>query len=183
MRIFAWFLVLQAPLAVFSPAAPLPDFGVLLNDDGDFSFTSLDPAESVRNLKAQVDSLAGTSVKTLTWSVGAGSEILYYPTKVANVWGWRPIPEKYEKAFGSWSRKAQAGLAAGVDPIRVVGERAKALGIYFVPSYRMNDDHFIFDPMEYPLTGKFWLENKALMSTMAISSTSATRRSVNSGWM
>lgn len=162
MRFFVWFLMFQASLATISHGAHLPDFGVMLNDDGDFSFTSLDPAESVRNLRAQVDSLAGTPVKTLTWSVGAGSEILYYPTKVANVWGWRPIPQKYDEAFGSWSRKAQAGLAAGVDPLRIAGERAKALGMYFVPSYRMNDDHFIFDPMEYPLTGEFWLENKHL---------------------
>jgi len=154
--------MVSLPLADHARATPLPDFGVLLNDDGDFAFTSLDPAESVRNLKAQIDSLAGTPVKTLTWSVGAGSEILYYPTNVANVWGWRPVPEKYDEAFGSWCRKAQAGMAADVDPIRVVGERAKGLGMYFVPSYRMNDDHFIFDPEEYPLTGEFWLDNRHL---------------------
>lgn len=142
---------------------PLPDFGVMLNDDGDLSFTSLDPQESARNVLAQVDSLAGTPVKTLMWSVGAGSEILYYPTKVANAWGWRPVAEEYEKEFGSWQRKAAAGIAAGVDPIRIAGERAKALGMSFVPSYRMNDDHFIFDPVDYPLTGKFWLDNQATM--------------------
>jgi hypothetical protein len=141
----------------------LPDFGVMLNDDGDLAFTSMDPRESVRNLLAQVDSLAGTPVKTLMWSVGAGSEILYYPTAVANVWGWRPIPEKYEQEFGSWARKVQAGVAAGIDPIRIAGERAKAMGMYFVPSYRMNDDHFIFDPVDYPLTGKFWLDNHETM--------------------
>ena len=143
---------------------PLPDFGVMLNDDGDLSFTSMDPKESVRNLKAQIDSLAGTSVRTLMWSVGAGSEILYYPTKVANVWGWRPVPEKYEQDFGSWTRKVQAGMAAGVDPVRIAGERARSHGIRFVPSYRMNDDHFIFDPQNYPLTGKFWLDNQKTMT-------------------
>lgn len=160
------FLVsLLLALAAVSPcgAGELPDFGVILNDDGDLSFTSLDPAESVRNLRAQVDSLAGSPVKTLAWSVGAGSEILYYPTAVANTWGWRPIPEKYEADFGSWARKVQAGMAAGVDPIRIAGERAKELGMYFVPSYRMNDDHFIFDPVDYPLTGKFWLDHQETM--------------------
>ena len=144
-------------------AEPLPDFGVMLNDDGDLSFTSLDPNESARNVLAQVDSLAGTAVKTLMWSVGAGSEILYYPTKVANDWRWRPIHPNYEKEFGSWQRKAAAGLDAGFDSIRIAGERAKALGMFFVPSYRMNDDHFIFDPVDYPLTGKFWLDNHEKM--------------------
>lgn len=138
---------------------PLPDFGVMLNDDADLVFTSMDPDESVRNLLAQVDSLAGTPVKTLMWSVGAGSDILYYPTKAASVWGWRPIPEKYEKDFGARVRKIEAGMAAGIDPTRLVGERAKGLGMFFVPSYRMNDDHFIFDPLDYPLTGKFWMDN------------------------
>lgn len=142
----------------------LPDFGIMFNDDGDLSFTSLSPRESSRNLCAQVDSLAGTSVRTLMWSVGAGSEILYYPTEVANVWGWRPVPEKYEKAFGSWSRKVQAGMAEGMDPICIAGKRAKALGMNFVPSYRMNDDHFIFDPFDYPLTGKFWLDHHETMT-------------------
>lgn len=145
-------------------AEPLPDFGVMLNDDGDLSFTSLDPNESARNVLAQVDSLAGTAVKTLMWSVGAGSEILYYPTKVANDWRWRPIHPNYEEEFGSWQRKAAAGLDAGIDPIRIAGERAKALEMFFVPSYRMNDDHFIFDPVDYPLTGKFWLDNREKMT-------------------
>ena len=27
----------------------------------------------------------------------------------------------------------------------------------------MNDDHFIFDPVDYPLTGKFWLDNHEQM--------------------
>ncbi|MBL7647033.1 MAG: hypothetical protein JNK74_12675 [Candidatus Hydrogenedentes bacterium] len=156
--LFPLFAIAFAISAV-QAAEPLPDFGVMLNDDGDLSFTSLDPQESARNVLAQVDSLAGTSVKTLMWSVGAGSEILYYPTKVANDWRWRPIAPAYEMEFGSWQRKAAAGLDAGVDPIRIAGERAKALGMFFVPSYRMNDDHFIFDPVDYPLTGKFWIDN------------------------
>jgi len=164
IRFYALLFMVLLPVCPLGFAEPLPDFGVMLNDDGDLSFTSMDPQESVRNLLAQVDSLAGTSVKTLMWSVGAGSEILYYPTTVANVWGWRPIPEKYEKDFGSWARKVQAGMAAGIDPIRVAGERAKALGMYFVPSYRMNDDHFIFDPVDYPLTGKFWLDHQETMT-------------------
>lgn len=157
-------LLLAISMAAGSRAAePLPDFGVMLNDDGDLSFTSLDPQESARNVLAQVDSLAGTSVKTLMWSVGAGSDILYYPTKAANDWRWRPVAPKYEAEFGSWQRKAAAGLDAGVDPIRIAGERAKALGMYFVPSYRMNDDHFIFDPVDYPLTGKFWIDHQSTM--------------------
>jgi hypothetical protein len=139
-----------------------PDFGLMLNDDGDFSFTSMDPAESVRNLQASVDALAGTPVRTLMYSVGAGSDVLYYPTKVASVWGWKDFEEGRKPEWSARIAMARRGMEAGVDPIRVAGKRARRLGLYFVPSYRMNDDHFAFaaEPAEYPLTGEFWIRHQ-----------------------
>ncbi len=140
----------------------LPDFGLMLNDDGDYSFTSMDPAESVRNLQASVDALAGTPVRTLMYSVGAGSDVLYYPTRVASVWGWKAFAEGQSPDWSVRIANAKRGMEAGVDPIRVAGERARQLGLFFVPSYRMNDDHFAFaaDPVEYPLTGEFWIQHR-----------------------
>ena len=147
--------------SVGSARADEPDFGLMINHDGDLSFTSMDPAEVVRNLRAQVDVLAGTPVKTLMWCVGAGSDVLYYPTGVASVWCWQEVGESYRNhsVWGPRMAKIKAGMDAGIDPVRVVGERAAALGIGFVPSYRMNDDHFMFDPPNYPLTGEFWIRN------------------------
>lgn len=155
------FLALALPL---SAAASAPDFGLMLNDDGDLSFTGRTPAKSIANLQAMVDSLAGTPVKTFMYSVGAGSDVLYYPTKVASVYGWRRTKYDDDKRWAGRNAKIRAGIAAGVDPILVAGESAKRLGLFFVPSYRMNDSHFMSDPFEYPLTGEFWLRHHTTLT-------------------
>ncbi|MGE9290295.1 MAG: hypothetical protein ACQKBT_04845 [Puniceicoccales bacterium] len=140
--------------------AEQPDFGLILNDDGDLAFISPDPAVSEAFLRANVRGLAGSAFGTLVISIASGSDTLNYPTKVASSVGWRKT--KYEEGTSFWGPRmenARAGIAAGFDPIRTAGTEAKELGLYFLPSLRMNDSHFIFDPFNYPLTGKFWLEN------------------------
>ncbi|WP_218931920.1 hypothetical protein [Adhaeretor mobilis] len=145
----------------------IPDFGLMLNDDADVSFPSSDPELAKRYRQAMIDVLAGTPVKTLMYSLGMGSDTLYYSTSAGSELGWRKT--KYDKHTDSpkneeqmWAQRMQNianGIRAGVDPVRVSGEKAKQLGMYFVPSYRMNDDHFMFDPLQYPMTGEFWLKN------------------------
>lgn len=136
------------------------DFGVIWNDDGNWSITSEDPSQAKLGVEFVVDLLAGTPVKTLVYGVGV-SCLVDYPSNVASTWGWRKTP-KYEadKEWAARIRKGRALAAAGFDPIQVAGTRAKKLNLYFVPSYRMSDDHFIWDPNEYPLTGKFWIDNQ-----------------------
>ncbi|HEX7008781.1 MAG TPA: hypothetical protein VF184_02295 [Phycisphaeraceae bacterium] len=156
--------VMVHPLA---QARELPDFGLIFNDDGDLAFTSMDSERAMQNLRASIDALTGTPVRTLTYSVGAGSDVLYYPTKVASVWGWRKtkydeFSENPRSEDDKWAQRilnVKTGMAAGKDAIRVAGQRAKELGLYFIPSYRMNDDHFMFDPFNYPLTGEFWIKH------------------------
>src|SRR5438045_4098168 len=65
------------------PNRPVPDFNVMLNDDGDFTFVWPDLDESKHFLDAQIDALVGTGVKTHVRCIGAGSDVLYYQTKVA----------------------------------------------------------------------------------------------------
>ena len=150
----------QAAPANGRPA--LPDFNLMFNSDGDLSATGNTPAESVRNLQLMIDRLAGTRVKTVMYSVGAGSDILYYPTKIASTWGWRKTA--FEDNPGGTRRvaKNKAAVTAGVDFVRVAGKRVKSLGMWFIPSYRMNDWHFAFRPQKHVLTGKFWLQNQRL---------------------
>ena len=60
-------------------------------------------------------------------------------------------------------RSGKALTKAGFDGPRVAGEHAKELGLYFFPSYRMNDGHFVnIDPLNNPTTGKFWVHNPHL---------------------
>lgn len=158
-------LISALPLAL---AQQPPELGVMHNDDGDLSFVSMDPEVSARVLRERVDSLARCGIDTLCYSVGAGSDVLYYPTQVASVWGWRETSYDDDERWGPRIRKIVAGMQAGVDPIRVAGEQARSAGMRFFPSYRMNDSHFMSDPFEYPLTGRFWIEHHETM-TLGIS--------------
>jgi hypothetical protein len=168
MRFALCFLIILTGLAPGSLLGrAVPDLGLILNDDGDYSFIDSDPQYSVACLRAGIDALSGTPVRTLMYSVGAGSDVLYYPTHVASIWGWRktrydqpkPRPAGEDDGWPVRIQKIVTGMRAGIDPIRVAGEEAKSLGMRFFPSYRMNDDHFMFDPYQYPLTGEFWMEH------------------------
>ena len=56
-------------------------FGVMLNEDGDFAFVDPDPRRAEQLLRANVDGHAALGIKTYIFSLGAGSDVLYYPTK------------------------------------------------------------------------------------------------------
>lgn len=140
------------------------DFGVVLNEDGDFAFLDPNPVVATKLLNANIDGHASLGIKTYVFSVGAGSDVLYYPTQVASTYGWRET--KYEKENESWKARvnsARACIAAGMDAVQIAGMAAKRNHLLFIPSLRMNDSHFMADPEQYPLTGKFWLENKDLI--------------------
>jgi len=140
-------------------ARPAPDFGIMLNDDGGFSFTDLDPKRSDTALRAMIRSLEGTAVKTLIYQVAAGSETMLYPTKVGSVWGWRKAPGESEPPWNKKMPILRAAAANGLDAGRTAGEEAKAMGLRFMPGYRMNDAHFASKPFDHPATGRFWIEN------------------------
>ena len=140
-----------------------PSFGVIMNEDGDLAFVSPDPIIAEKMLRANVDGHARLGIKTYVFSVGAGSDVLYYQTKVASEVGWRKT--KYEDENATWQHRtwsARNCIAAGLDAVRIAGTQAKKNGMMFIPSLRMNDDHFMSDPYNYPLTGKFWLKNTKL---------------------
>jgi len=139
-----------------------PDFGVILNEDGDFSFMSPDPVLATSILRANVDATAALGIKTYVFCVGAGSGGLYYPTKVGSEFGWRKTKYEDEDDGDGWrarTENARKFLKAGLSVVKIVGDEAKKNGMFFIPSMRMNDDHFMFDPFNYPLTPKFWLDN------------------------
>jgi hypothetical protein len=148
-------------------AAPriIPDLGLITNCDGDNAFRAETLEESQKLLRGEVDGYADVDVKTLTYSIGAGSEIILYPTKVGSTWGWRKTKYDAEPAWGPRIERNRKAIEAGGDGPRTAGEEAKKRGMYFFPSQRMNDGHYAFGdpPEEYPLTGKFWLENRDLI--------------------
>lgn len=139
-----------------------PDFGTVLNEDGDLAFVTSDPKLAENLLREAVDGHAALGIKTYVFCIGSGSDTLNYPTKAGSQLGWRVTKQEKEKE--TWQvrmESARACLAVGLDAVRIAGEQAKKNGLYFLPSLRMNDSHFMGDPENYPLTGKFWMEHGA----------------------
>lgn len=138
---------------------PLPDFGAMYNGDGDVMYGYADPAQNTTYINQLFEPLRNTPIKTIMWSIACGSDIMNYPTQVADNFGWRTTP--YDNS-PEWSNRVNFGRAwaqQGYDPVMVSANKVKSMGKYFVPSYRMNDDHFVVDPYNYPMTGSFWLSN------------------------
>lgn len=146
-------LRLTASLVIADPA-------LIHNLDGDLSFRGATPETSVILLRELIDREAALSLDTVCWSIGAGSDILYYPTKVASTWGWRHTKYNDDPRWKTRIEKCRIATNAGLDAPRIVGERLHEHGLKFIPSYRMNDAHFTSDPLNYPLTGRFWMEHQ-----------------------
>lgn len=143
-----------------SPARrPLPDFGLMLNEDGDFSFTDIDVEISNNNLRSMLQSLQGSPIRTLVHSVATGSDIMLYPTAAGSVYGWREASGEQNPPWDVRMPILRAHVQAGTDAVRIAGEEADAMGLYFIPSFRVNDAHYTANPFENPLTGEFWLEH------------------------
>lgn len=142
---------------VLSAAEPLQ---LMQNLDGDLSFIGDTPQESQDKLEHLVDAIAKGPAKTLMWSIGAGSDILYYQTKVASTWGWRKTKYSDDPKWKTRIERCKKATEAGLDAPRIVGNRARQHSLQFYPSYRMNDAHYCSDPLAYPLTGRFWMEHQ-----------------------
>jgi len=161
-RLLAVVLLFPTTVAI---ARQVPDFGLITNADGDNAFRAETLEESQRLLRAEVDGNADVGVKTFCYSIASGSEIMLYPTKVGSTWGWRKTKDDEKPEWGPRIDRNRRNMEAGGDGPRTVGEQAKKRGMYFLPSQRMNDGHYCFGtpPEEYPLTGRFWLENRDLV--------------------
>lgn len=167
-------LGVAAITAVASHAAPagpaerhaVPDFGLMLNEDGNIIFAAADPDPQVvgRNLERTLDALKTTPVRTLVYNIACGSDILDYPTKVGNTWGWRVSGDEKTELWRTRLAKLRPAARAGLDSLRVAGQWARSNGLLFVPSYRVNDAHYCHDPHENMHTGRFWVENHERMT-------------------
>ena len=137
---------------------PLPDFGLLYNNDGDIMFQNSQTFLNDAYLRARLEDLRSTPIQTYMWCIG--TDVLHYPSQVGSTWGWRATPYDNDPAWSNRVNYGRSYVQQGYDPIATVAAKIKSMGKYFVPSYRMNDDHFVVDPQHYPSTGKFWLDNQ-----------------------
>jgi len=147
-------------------AVPSQPSRFFYNDDGDRLIFLLKGPFHERQLHNPVDVLVGTGVTTLVFCANMGSDIAYYPSKVASAPNWRQVENHrrnerftyFNRLYevGGWLRKRK------IDALGTVMRRAKAQGLEFIPSLRMNDGHFVqkVHPREHPLTGEFWMKNQ-----------------------
>ncbi len=139
------------------------------NDDGDRLIFLLKGPFHQRQLHDPVDVLVGTGVTTLVFCANMGSDIAYYPSKVASAPNWRQVENHRRNArYTYFNRLYEVGgglRKQKIDALGTVMRRAKAQGLEFVPSLRMNDGHFAqkVHPNEHPLTGEFWMKNQDLI--------------------
>ena len=157
--LFLWFVALGV---VTAAPRVRPDFGLIFNDDADLAFVVPDRARAEALLRANLSALADTPVKTLVYCIGMGGDVLYYNTTVASPVGWRhSADEKPGSLMAKRLENARVCLAQGADAVRTAGETARALGLRFIPSLRMNDAHFMTDPAGHAMTSEFWLKHRA----------------------
>jgi hypothetical protein len=163
-RLARWVLVAGVAGALV-PVAAAEGLGLTVNLDGDNAFAGETLEASRALLRAEVDAYADAGVETLVYSVGAGSDVMLYPTAVGVTWGWRPTPYDTDPRWADRIARNRANQEAGGDGPRTAGERARERGLKFFPSLRMNDAHYVFGkpPEDYPLTGRFYLENRGLV--------------------
>lgn len=142
-------------------ARPLPSFGVVYNDDADLAYVVPDRARSDALLRANIAALADTPVKTLVYCIGMGGDLVLYPTQVASEVGWRKsADEKPGSLMEMRMENARVNISQGGDAVRTAGEMAKKLRLFFIPSLRLNDAHFMMNPDEHAMTSEFWLKNR-----------------------
>jgi hypothetical protein len=162
---------------VWSFSNMIPDFGVALHSDGDRLFPpgNLDgpvygvtAGEAVSTIIDEVDNTANAGFGTL--KMGLGTDIVNWNSQAGSPRDWRLDDPKWALSADGWAVYANMrGLAwtarrlftAGIDPVRIAGERAKERGMHFILSYRIADTHFTDDPAGYPLTSKFYLDSEA----------------------
>jgi hypothetical protein len=151
-------------VAVYGMKLTARDVGLVMNVDGDDAFTSFDVEESKRALRLEMLRYADAGVKTMVYSATAGSEVMLYPTKVGVNWGWKASEYDRRPGWDERIKRNKANQDAGSDALATVADACRESGMKFVPALRMNDAHYAFAApvSEYPLTGKFLLENGEL---------------------
>ena len=157
--VWGYLVLLGAVLNSAGAQAPAqPNFGLMYNNDGDIMYYTGHTPTNTQYLNNILAALENTPIQTFMWCVG--TDIMHYDSQAGSTWGWRSTP--YDN-LPEWTFRVHYGRQynqQGYDPISVVASKVKSMGRYFIPSYRMNDDHFIVDPQNYPMTGQFWLNNQ-----------------------
>lgn len=166
-------LVAFACVVAQATPQPVPDFGVMFNDD-----TKLVVGTTKTEVIAGItNNVVGNAALGIPWlaaptiirNIGYGSDLVYYPTTAGSNLGWRTFTQAEIDATANpvatqatidYMTKVKSLVvdpapADRLDPIRVQAEAALSAGKYYFLSYRMNDHVGLSDGRNNPLAGEF----------------------------
>ena len=116
---------------------------IYFNDARHYYLFVFEPPMRLEEAWRPVDEVAGTAVDTFIYGVARGDG-LFYPSKVGLRFGTDQRPFGAEQPFDGapWWRvweNMQSLMDRGLDPLRVLIDRAHQKGMDFLPSLRMGD--------------------------------------------
>jgi hypothetical protein len=130
---------------------------LLYNNDGSnilMAYDTLTPSRAYE----RIDPFAQTGITTFIHNVNPGQNMGYAST-AARMYHWDPSPDTPKEAWGKLGMNMSNNLERltrdGIDPVAMVMNRARLLGMESMLSYRMNELHDVDKPSS-PLLGPFW---------------------------
>ena len=126
-----------------------PSF-IFHNDGRHYNLYRFDPPMSLHRLRQPVDEVLGTGVDTLSFGLGSG-QTFWHDTTVGIRWGERITKHTNGVMWWRAGENVRQALEAGIDPLKVVVDRAHEKGLAIIGSLKMND------PTSPEDEGKYWL--------------------------
>ncbi len=111
---------------------------ILNNDARHYLMYRFDPPLSRKRLQSPVDEILGTGVDTLSFGLASGATFLH-DSKVADKWGDSVVDHDNGVMWWRAAKNLEAALAAGMDPLQIVIDRAHEKDIQVIASMRIND--------------------------------------------
>lgn len=128
---------------------------IAMNDG--FSFLWERRPVTADEIREEVEPYRDTDFQKLLWCVGAGGDVVTYPSKVADLIGQDTTD--YPRDGDRFVAQAIRGLVdKGIDPLKVALEHAREIGIEFHVSQRMGA-FAMCPPWEEFFTGRFFREH------------------------
>jgi len=161
-----WLLVSQALLTVcptYAQTGSVPDPPrIMYYHDGRHTLAYMyEPPMQKAEFEAVVDDIAGTSIDALMFCLGDGRTMLH-DTQVGELWG-DPVDRWTHLIFRRTYQNVKGLLARGLDPLRLVCDRAHEKGIRFYPTLLMQLESGVRGGRGYDLrSSAFRMDNKQL---------------------
>jgi hypothetical protein len=111
---------------------------IYYNDARHYLMYRYDPPLSRHVLRQPVDEILGTGVDTLFFGLASGATFLH-DTQVGKPWGGGVTEHNHGIMWWRAAKNLESVLAAGMDPLQVVIDRAHEKNIQIVCSLRIND--------------------------------------------